>query len=173
MEDIIKRANENDIIIPDLGTMYNIMIDPNKNMKLIDCDSWQVGKYGTAEISTLLGEQEQYCMDKYYDSEKKLFKTNLDKKSLALMYFITVTGLSLENSIVANQEFCNFTVTQAIDTIFNGLDLKDVDLQHKIWKLYQPNEENEYIGEDVKRIAETHSLVLGEGNQSIRKFKKR
>ena len=172
IEDAIKKVNENDIIVPDIGTMYNIMINENKDVRLIDCDSWQVGPYNAFEISTLLGEQEQYEIRKYIDLKTKLFKDNLDKKSLALMYFVTVPGLELEGTIIREQRAFNWSTTQAIETLFHEMGLEDVDFQHKIWKMYQPNEDNDYIGEDVRRIAENYVLVFEKGNTALRKFKK-
>lgn len=173
IEEIIKTVNANGIIVPDLGTMYNIMIDEKKDMRLIDCDSWQVGPYIALEISSLLGEQEQYGASKYTDPKTGLLKTNLDKKSLALIYFVTVAGLLLEQTIRNQQSILKLNTTQALEMIFNQLELDDVDFQHKIWKLYQQNEENEYIGDDVRRISENYVLMFDKDNKGIRKFKKR
>ena len=36
IEEVIKKVNEKGIIIPDIGTMYNIMVDDKRNMNLID-----------------------------------------------------------------------------------------------------------------------------------------
>ena len=38
-----------------------------------------------------------------------------------------------------------------------GLD--DYDVQNKVWKLLQDNKQNEFLGEDVFRIAENYDLL--------------
>lgn len=88
------------------------------------------------------------------------------------MYFVTVPGLELEGTIIREQRAFNWSTTQAIETLFHEMGLEDVDFQHKIWKMYQPNEDNDYIGEDVRRIAENYVLVFEKGNTALRKFKK-
>lgn len=173
IEEIVKKINENGIIVPDIATMNNIMVDDRKNMSLIDCDSWQVGPYMSLDISTLLGKQEQYGISKYTDPVTGLLKNNLDKKSLALMYFVTVPGILLEETIRKHGELLGFTTTQSIEYIFAQLGLDDVDFQHKIWKMYQPDGDNEYIGDDVRRISENYVLTFEKNNKAVRNFKKR
>ena len=44
------------------------------------------------------------------------------------------------------------------DTIFEAINLDDQDVCHKVWKLFQENEENEFLRDDVFRIAEKYDM---------------
>ena len=47
-----------------------------------------------------------------------------------------------------------------LDLIERQTNLNDPDIMHKIWKLFQEKEENEYLGDDVFRIAEKYNLDI-------------
>lgn len=40
------------------------------------------------------------------------------------------------------------------------INLDDMDIQQKVWKLFQPSVANEFLEDDLYRIAENYKLVL-------------
>ena len=43
--------------------------------------------------------------------------------------------------------------------LFETLNLEDQDIQEKIWKAFQPTGDNEFLGNDVFKIAEKYKLT--------------
>ena len=51
----------------------------------------------------------------------------------------------------------------SFDLFFYLTGIDDYDIQNKIWKLFQPNQKNEYLGEDIMHILETYRVeIIGE-----------
>lgn len=153
LENIVKEANNQGIVFPDFLTLENIFIDENGNYQFIDYDGIQIGDNWVMKISDGLGDQEQYFCPKYFDG--LLFHSNLDKKSLIFYYFSDAfhVDLSLVNS---STPFGVIT----LEHIFRQINLDDDDLKHKVWKCFQDTLDNEYIGEDVKRICENYQMTV-------------
>ena len=40
------------------------------------------------------------------------------------------------------------------------INLKDPDIMHKVWKLFQEKEKNEYLGEDVFKIVDNYNMEI-------------
>lgn len=59
LEDVVKRANEKDIVFPDFLTLENIFIDENDNYQFIDYEGIQIGKDFVMQLSDGLGSQSQ------------------------------------------------------------------------------------------------------------------
>ena len=152
LESIIKRNP--DIVFPDFCTCDNIFIDDNENIKLIDYDGLQVGKHKSFSTSTSLGNIENYCNDKYM-KELGFFTKELDKKSLIILYFLSAFNIDL-NKVGTKWPGTEYYIT--LDTIFSVLNLDDDDFCHKVWKLFNDSESNEYLGDDVFRIAENYNM---------------
>lgn len=167
LEDIVKRGHKEQIIFPDLCTCENIFIDDDGNLKLIDYDGLQVKKHISPHMSTSLGDQDQYLIPKYFKND--LFTENLDKKSLIVLYFLDVFNVNL-NTVGKINPISKEVVT--LDFIFNAIGLDDYDVQNKVWKCFQTNIDNEFLGEDIDNIAEQYKLFaipIG-GNRSIKKL---
>jgi len=155
IEQLIK--NSKDIVFPDLLTCDNIFVDKNLGIELIDFDGFQVGNNKTVGMSTSLGNENKImASSKYYDKPTGLFTKELDIKSLIYLYFLDVFNLDL-NKIGLRNPFDGKIVT--IDYLFGYLNLDDYDLMHKVWKLFQENEQNEYLGDLVFDIAERYNMT--------------
>ena len=142
-----------DIVFPDLCTTENIFVNGNK-VSFIDYDGLQIGSHISSSISSLLGDQKKILIPKYYDANSQLFKANLDKKSLIILYFITVFNIDLSHSIDLN----NVNDSDFLQ-LFETLNLEDQDIQEKIWKAFQPTGNNDFLGDDVFKIAEKYKLT--------------
>jgi len=154
LEDIIKRAHKDNIIMPDFCTFDNLFMDQNGNFQIIDFDGLQIDNYKSSVMSTSLGNPAQYNVPKY--NNNGLYTENLDIKSLIIMYFLVAFNINLEK---IGQELPDGSGKVTIDFIFEQINLYDYDLMHKIWKCYNDKVDNEYIGEDVIRIAEEYEMA--------------
>ncbi len=155
LEDIVKRAHKENIVIPDLCTFDNIYIDEKGNLQFIDYDGLQIGDQIASSISTSLGDDNIYMTPKYFDEETKLFTKNLDIKSLIYAYFLLCFNVRLDR-VGMPIPGTNEVIT--LDYIFYQLNLYDDEFCHKVWKCLQDTGENEYIGEDTVRIAENYKM---------------
>lgn len=173
LEDMVKRAHKEKIIMPDFCTFDNLFIDEKGNFQMIDYDGLQIGDYVSSAISTSLGDEWQYYVPKYFENE--LFTENLDIKSLIIMYFLQTFNINL-NKVGCELPDGSGKVT--LDYVFNQLNLYDYDFMQKVWKCFNDNVDNEFIGEDVIRIAEnydmtTQAYTLGEEKVYLKRLTKK
>lgn len=153
----IVRSSE-DIVYPDLCTCDNIYVNAKGSdifdLQLGDYDGLQVGRYPSASISSSLGCSSQYITSKKY-FDNNLFKKELDKKSLIMLYFLFTFSVDL-NKVGMINPFDGKRVT--LDDFFGVIGLDDWDVMDKVWRIFHDNKENEYLGDDVFRIAENYTM---------------
>lgn len=152
ISDAVERGNKRNIVFPDLCTCDNIFVNDGK-ISFIDYDGIQVGKHEVYCISTTLGSELQYHNDKYMNGE--LFTSELDKKSLVLLYFLLTFNIDL-NKIGQKNPVTGETIT--LYSIFDLLGLQDYDLMQKVYNTLSSNKKGESIKEDVVRIAEEYDM---------------
>lgn len=155
LEDVVKRAHKDNIVMPDLCTFDNLYIDEDGNLQFIDYDGLQIGNLIASSISTTLGDDSLYMCPKYFDEKTNLFTENLDIKSLIYSYFLHCFNVRLDR---VGMQIPGTNETVTLDYIFYTLNICDNDFQHKVWKCLQSTGDNEYIGEDTKRIAENYTM---------------
>ena len=156
VEGIVKRANGKKIIMPDLLTCDNIIITNDGKIRIIDYDGLQIGKYKAVSMSTALGDPDMYNIPKYMRSLLD-FTHNLDKKSLIFLYFLTVFNINL---LYVGQKHPATGRIITLDDIFNSLGLDDDDFKQKVWKVFQKECPNSFLGEDVFRLAEKYNMSV-------------
>ena len=166
IERIVKKSDQ--VVFTDLGTFKNIMIDSDFKTSLIDYDGLQVGRHLSGCISTLLGNQLQYNNQKYRKND--YFTKELDIKSLISLYFSMTFGVSLAQ-VGEYSETLKEKIT--LDIIFNSIGVDD-DIKHKVWKTFTKTEKNEYLGDDVFRLASNNNLEIVKtvAGKSLKKLKK-
>lgn len=142
------------VVFPDLCTCDNIFVDSSLNVQFIDYDGLQIDGQPTASYSTSLGKREQYFVPKY--SEDNHYTKELDKKSLIVLYFLDVFHINL-GRVGTIDPSSGKAVT--LDDIFWTIGLEDYDVMNKVWKIFHNNRTNEYLEEDVFRIADDYRLV--------------
>lgn len=145
-----------DIVYPDICSYDNIFVSDNgKRIELIDYDGLQVGKYPTLSFSSGLGSDidyyssKKYCVAPNYDSLVPMYTKELDIRSLIFFFYRTVFNVDLR------------TVSDglvSLDDVAWVTNLNDPDIMHKVWKVFQENETNEWLGEDVLRLAMEYKL---------------
>ena len=153
IENVVKGASN--IVFPDLCTLTNLIVTDNGDINFVDYDGLQVDGRKTACVSTMLGNQEQYFNNKYLKGD--IYTKELDKKSLIMLYFITTFNVDL-NYIGNVNNITGGVIT--LDDIFNQIGLKDDDIKHKVWKCFQSDVENDYLGDDVYRIANDYDMNI-------------
>lgn len=158
LEDILKSTPN--IVYPDICTCDNIYIN-GSSTQLIDYDGLQIANYPTVSFSTTLGDFRTYLNSTKYCQKTNtyfpLFTKELDKKSLILLYFLTTFNIDL-NKVGVRDPFRRKIIT--LDDIFGVINLQDYDMMHKVWKIFQDNENNEWLGDDVFRIAEDYKMIV-------------
>lgn len=151
--------NSSDIVFPDLCTESNIIITSNRigntiSTTITDYDGFQVGNIPTHTISTLLGYDVQYLNNpKYF--RNGLFTKELDIKSLITLYLLNTFNINL-SIVETNQEPGKEFIS--LDEIFNFINLDEPDIQQKIWKIFQKDQKNEYLGKDMFMLAGKYKL---------------
>lgn len=166
LEDIVKRANKQDIVFPDFLTLENIFVDIWGHYQFIDYEGIQIKNNFVMAISNGLGDDSLYENSKYKSSEF-LYTDNLDKKSLIYYYFNRALSINLAQ--VEEKQI-------PLDAVFSQINLTDYDFMQKIWIAMQSTGTNEYIGEDVLRMNENYTLEiepLGKPNLYLKRYRKK
>lgn len=142
------------IVFPDFCTRENFIIDSSLNVTAIDYDGLQVGNNRNLCFSSLLGDFDQYLNIKYM-SEFCVFTKELDKKSLIYMYFLNTFNISL--ALIDKEPTLNDKAI-LLSKLFDHIGLDDYDVIDKVWKIYQNDQCNEYLGNDVFRLADKYRM---------------
>lgn len=153
IENIVK--NSPNVVFPDLATFNNILIDSSNCPSLCDYDSFQIGKHQTGNISSSLGSQRQYDIEKYRQGD--YFTKELDKKSLITLYFYMTFGIDLG---VVGEYNPIFGGRITLDYFFDMINLQDSNIINKTYKTFNDKESNEYLGDDVFKLAEENKLIV-------------
>lgn len=160
LESVLRR-NPN-IVFPDFCTCDNIFIDARDNVQFIDYEGIQIGNYRPVCLSTSLGNPIQYINNPKYFTKNQLFTKELDKKSSIILFYLTAFNIDL-NKVGTYNPFEMRNVT--LDDIFQMLNLDDLDLCHKTWKIFNNKESNEFLGSEILKLSEKYDLkIIAERN---------
>lgn len=170
IEKNIKEGNDRGIVFPDLCTTENIRITNDNKVFFLDYDGLQIKQMPAVGFSSFLGTCQEVLQKKYYDYKTDLFTKELDIKSAIFLYFVDVFGINLA-AVNRINPVTGKRIT--LDEIFDIINLDDVDIQQKVWKLFQPAIPNEFLGKDYYKLAEKYKLVLTCHNDSIKKLVKK
>lgn len=156
----VLRRNCN-IVFPDFCTCDNIFFDEDGNVQFIDYDGLQVGPHKTICFSTSLGDAENYFYNPKY-CRNGHFTKELDKKSSIVLYFLTTFNANLSK---VGMPHPRTGIPVTLDDFFRAINLDDPDLCHKVWKTFQNDQQNDFLGDTVYDIAEKYDMhVFGEIN---------
>ena len=167
-ETIVKKGNEEGIIFPDLCTWNNILITSNGDVKFIDYDDFQINNLKSNCYSDALGN-DNYFFSLGIADKNGLFNNNVDKLSLIYMYFLDTLRVDLSKIIYT------VDITMTLDKLFYKIGLDDPDIQEKVCRLFIKNKQNEFLGQDLYRIAEMYTIdtYYDKNNVLSRKFKRK
>lgn len=170
IENNIKEGNKAGIVFPDLCTTENIRITEEGKVVFIDYDGLQIKQMPAVGFSNFLGEPHEVLQEKYYDTETGLFTKELDVKSAIFLYFVDVFGINLA---MVNRMNPQTGRVITLDEIFSIINLQDLNIQQKVWKLFQPTMQNEFLGDDLYALADQCRLVEPFPHAAIKRLVKK
>ena len=154
LEEILKSTP--DIVYPDICSYDNIFVSHDGNrVELIDYEGFQVSQYPTLSFSSGLGFKEnyytssKYCLGLVGDNSAPLYSKELDIRSLIYFFYRTVFNIDLR--LVGDG-------LVKLDDIIWATNLDDSDIMHKVWKIFQDSEKNEWLGNDLNKLVDSYYL---------------
>lgn len=155
----IKTLNNEEIIAPDLCTYGNVLIDKKLNVKITDYDGLQIKDHFSMEISSTLGNQQQYLSKKYLKSDdvSMIYTDNIDKKSLALLFFSYFFGMDMEKTVDYYKKN-GYPIDICIKSVLNYHNVNDEELLTLSCNLYDYDKDNSYFDEIANKITVNNDL---------------
>lgn len=146
---LVKKAHDRGIVIPDICSCANILVNSEGNLSFIDYDGMQVDKYPVFQMSTALGKQDKYFVPKYYDEKTRLYSPELDKTSLLLLYFLCALNVNVAGT---------FDSSRGLDfnTFFELINLKDPTIRRMISDTLSSDKNGFYIDTIAEMMADKY-----------------
>lgn len=164
IEDVVKRANKEGIVMPDLCTCDNIIVQPDGSLKFVDYDGMQMGSTDKAmALSTLLGNPFKYILSSKYSTSPFSFTTELDKTSLTFLMFIYVFNVNLSKLGIENP----FTHKKIdLNDVFESIGIQDEEFKNKVRANLSDNKKGCYLSDELFKIAERYTMDVKEIDKS-------
>lgn len=164
IEDVVRRASKVGVVMPDLCTCDNIIIQKNGLLRFFDFDGMQFGRNDRSiAFSTSLKHIREYlCSRKFVDGQFH-FTKELDITSLTILMFLVVFNIDL-NRVGTINPFTGKVIT--IEEIFDLLGLKDDVFMRKVSANLSLTERGSFIADDLRRVASNYrmeAVIIPEG----------
>lgn len=160
IESVVKKANQAGIVMPDLCTCDNIIIQPNNEIKFIDFDGMQFGsKDKSINMSTSLGNPLYYINNPKYCSNEFHFSQELDKTSLTILMFLAIFRIDLKK--IGEIDYRTKEKVTLKD-VFQMLGIEDYEFMNKVATNLSPTKKGVYLGRDLERIAKNYEMIAYE-----------
>lgn len=143
LESVVEECS--DIVFPCLCDETGIYLEQDFKPYFVNFEELQHGTFRAGRVSKNLGLRTDSNDSRYLSDG--LFTKNLDKMSSIYLYFLNTFNVDLSK----------FNST-SVGEVFNGLGLKDDDICHKVWSLFDKDYDNDFLGDDVFRIAEEYEM---------------
>lgn len=156
LENIVKKGHEENkvIVFPDLCTFDNVFINEKEQLSLIDYEGLQVGEHISVNISTNLGNQENYIHRKYLKND--LFTPEIDKTGLIIMYFLAAFHVDLKIVGQINPMTGNI---MTVKDVFEIMELQDeVELMKMVEMTLSNKEKGVYLGNKMFELASKYNM---------------
>lgn len=156
IEEVVIKANRVGIIMPDLCTCDNIVIQPDGSLRFIDFDGMQFGSRDKGmALSTSLGDPMKYVGNPKYDSGFCNFTRELDKTSLAILMFLLVFNMDLTKiGMIHPRSGKKITLEETLKEI----GLEDRDFVNKVLANISPNKKGFYLSDELFKIAANYRM---------------
>jgi len=166
IEEVVKKANKVGIVMPDLCTCDNIIINNDGSLSFIDYDGMQMGPSDVSIcMSTSLGDPMKYMLNPKYSIGLSRFTKELDYTSLTILAFLTIFNIDL-NKVGQINPFNNKKVT--LKDVFELMGLRDQQLMNKVAANISMYDRGDYIVDDLARVAENYTMTAYRlGNDSF------
>lgn len=156
VENVVRKANENGIVIPDLCTAGNIMVQNDGKIRLIDYDGLQIKDNISVCLSSALGNPKKYISATKFRDRFYHFTDELDKASLAILLFILVFNLDISR---IGQYYPGTNIMVTTKDVFDMLGCSDVEFMKNIDDNLSVSKLGHYLADDLKRIASDYVMV--------------
>ena len=143
LESVVEECS--DIVFPCLCDETGIYLEQDFKPYFVNFEELQHGTFRAGRVSKKLGLKTDSNDSRYLSDG--LFTKNLDKMSSIYLYFLNTFNVDLSK----------FDST-SVGEVFNRLGLKDDDICHKVWSLFDKDYDNDFLGDDVFRIAEEYEM---------------
>ena len=145
LESVVEECS--DIVFPCLCDETGIYLGQDFKPYFVNFEELQHGTFRAGRVSKKLGLKTDSNDSRYLSDG--LFTKNLDKMSSIYLYFLNTFNVDLSK----------FDST-SVGEVFNRLGLKDDDICHKVWSLFDKDYDNvnDFLGDDVFRIAEEYDM---------------
>ncbi len=143
LESVVEECS--DIVFPCLCDGTGIYLEQDFKPYFVNFEELQHGTFRVGRVSKKLGLRTDSNDSKYLSNG--LFTKNLDKMSSIYLYFLNTFNVDLSN-----------IDSKSLGEVFNRLGLKDDDICHKVWLLFDKESDNEFLRDDVFRIAEEYDM---------------
>lgn len=150
IEDVLKK-NSN-IVFPRLSS--NVFVDSDGNVQIRNYDEIQVDNFRAFLGPDFLSREHTLCNSKYL-TDDSFYTKELDMKSSIYLYFLKVFNVSLNIVGMVNPNTGNVIT---LDDIFSSINLNDDEICQKVWSIFQSDFPNQYLGDDVFRLAYKYNL---------------
>lgn len=175
LEEIVEKSNRVGIVMPDLCTCENILIQNNGDIKLIDYDGNQFGENDRSLFySTALKNMREYIKYPKFVTKPQSFTPELDKTSLTILMFLTVFNVNLNS--IGLRDVTGEKVT--LKYIFDFLNIEDEQFMNKVAANLSMTEKGSFLAPELYRIAREYVMVarplpsyVDEGGYQKRLFK--
>lgn len=162
LEKVLKECK--DVVFPKLDTILDgIVFEEDLKPVFINCEDLQFNKFLPIKFSSLFGEKSDMMTSKYF--KDGFFTKNLDVRSSIYLYFLDTFNINLNNIKDMSQ----------LEDIFNRLGLLDDRVFRKVLATMDDGLDNEFLGEDVFRIADRYDMkiVFDAHSSSIKRLMKK
>ena len=172
LEQIFKRGHQRDIVFHDTLSKGNLHYNPlTRKITILDYDGLQINKLCSGEICDMLSERKNPIINtpnclhimENYDC---YFDKNIDILTLAVEFIYMATNIN----IALQDEKKDY---EYIKFILNFVGIDDPLFIHKIAKIFDERVDNDYIGEDILRLAKTHYLAPSGNQHAYNRFVKK
>ncbi len=157
LEDIVNRGHKVGIVMPDLASCDNIILQGDGSLRLIDYDGMQFGKKDKSiAFSTSLEHIREYLFSSKFTDGYSRFTKELDITSLTILMFLDIFNVNL-NTVGMMNPFTREVVT--LDYIFDTLGLEDDILKRKVSDNLSLNKRGTFITEDIRRLIDKYDMM--------------
>lgn len=160
LESVLEECN--DIVFPCLCDGTGIYFGQDFKPYFVSGEELQFAGFKAVRFSKKLALRTDFNNPKYI--QNGLFTKNLDKMSSIYLYFLNTFNVDL-SKIDYN----------SLGEVFNRLGLKDDDICHKVWRLFDKDSDNDFLRDDVFRIADVYDMrvVFNTGTTCVKTLVKK
>lgn len=156
LETIIEKANKVGIVMPDLCTCENIIVQKDGNLRIIDYDGNQFGEDDKSIcFSTTLKHIREYVKSPKFMVKPQIFTTELDKTSLTILMFLTIFNVDLNTIGMLDPSGERVTLKY----IFDYLNLHDEQFMNKVAANLSLTQKGTFLAPELYRLAKEYYML--------------